>query len=424
MQNRSRGTVSRRRLVAAGATCLAATAARPVRSSASPANAAPGGVGHRWSAELLVRKDPVSGATIRQLTDYRAHSNHAYFTHPAWCDGGRKLVILSDRGNRTNLIRVDLATGEMVQLTDWEPAKVDSHRHAFVTNPAGDTAVFIYDGGLWALDLATLESRRLMRKPEGFSTTMPHVTADGKFVITGFQEDLSDRIRLDLNNGYVGFAEYWAAKPRSTIWRVPLAGGEPEMVYEERTWLNHFNPSPTLPHLMTFCHEGPWEKVDHRMWCLDLSSGRHWKLRPTAVQEPVGHEYWMADGERIGYHGSNAKGGLFGSIRYDNTDQVEGAFSAHCWHFHSHNLDLVVGDGEAKNPFLLAWRFRDGMFEGPKVIAEHRGSFHTQQVHVHPCVHDGGRRVLYTADPQGYGQVNIVEVPDWEMLPDRKAIGS
>jgi oligogalacturonide lyase len=101
---------------------------------------------------------------------------------------------------------------------------------------------------------------------------------------------------------------------------------------------------------------------------------------------------------------------------------VEGSFAAHCWHFHSHLLDLVVGDGDVNNPYLLAWRFRDGVFEGPKVIAEHRGSFHTQQVHVHPCVHAAGTKILYTADPQGYGQVNIVEVPDWEALPDRDAL--
>jgi oligogalacturonide lyase len=414
---------SRRTVLAAAGTALAATAIRPARSPAGPSAAAePGGVGHRSAAELTVRQDPVTGATIRQLTDYRAHSNHAYFTYSAWYDGGRKLVIISDRGNRTNLYGVDLETGEMVQLTDWDPAKVEPHRHAFVTNPVRDEVVYIYDGCIEALDLSTLTSRVLMRKPDGYTTTMPHVTADGRFVVTGFNEDLSGRIRMDIINGYVGFAEYWAAKPRSTIWKIPLAGGEPEMVHEERNWLNHFNASPKLPHLMTFCHEGPWHKVDHRMWCLDLATGRHWKIRPTAEREPVGHEYWMADGERIGYHGSNSKGGLFGSIRYDNTEQVEGSFAAHCWHFHSHLLDLVVGDGDVNNPYLLAWRFRDGVFEGPKVIAEHRGSFHTQQVHVHPCVHAAGTKILYTADPQGYGQVNIVEVPDWEALPDRDAL--
>ncbi len=55
-------------------------------------------------------------------------------------------------------------------------------------------------------------------------------------------------------------------------------------------------------------------------------------------------------------------------------------------------------------------------------VAEHRGSFHTQQVHVHPHVYANGTKVLYTADPQGYGQVNIVDVPAWDDLPDRAAV--
>lgn len=412
---------SRRTFLSATGAAVASMAGRACPTLAAAAAEA-GGVGRRLAAELTVRKDPVSGATIRQLTDYRAHSNHAYFTYSAWYDGGRKLVVISDRDNRTNLYGVDLETGGMVQLTDWDPKKVGTTRHSFVTNPIHDEVVYVYDDAIEALDLKTLSSRVLMRKPKGFNTTLPHVTADGRFVVTGFNEDFSDRIRLDINNGYIGFDEYWAAKPRSMIWRIPLAGGEPEVVHEERAWLNHFNASPQHPHLMTFCHEGPWEKVDHRMWGLDLATARHWKIRPTAEREPVGHEYWMADGERIGYHGSNAKGGLFGSIRYDNTEQVESSFAGHCWHFHSHLLDLVVGDGDIKNPYLLAWRFRDGRFEGPKVIAEHRGSSHTQQVHVHPCVHADGTKILYTADPQGYGQVNIVDVPAWDALPDLTAV--
>jgi oligogalacturonide lyase len=258
-----------------------------------------------------------------------------------------------------------------------------------------------------------------MPTPPGYVAGLMDVTADGQHVITGFSEDLSDRFQVDLGHGYIGFTETWAAKPHSTIWRVPLDGRAPQLAHEDHYWLGHFNASPTLPHVITFCHEGPWEKVDNRIWGLDLGTGKTWKIRPTAPGERVGHEYWMADGEHIGYHGGNAQGGFFGSIRHDNTDHVEAPFDAHCWHFHSHMLDLVVGDGNAQNPYLLAWRFRDGAFEGPKVLAWHRGSFHTQAVHVHPCVHAAGTQVLYTADPQGYGQVFIVEVPEWDALPDR-----
>jgi hypothetical protein len=30
--------------------------------------------------------------------------------------------------------------------------------------------------------------------------------------------------------------------------------------------------------------------------------------------------------------------------------------------------------------------------------------------------------VLYTADPQGYGQVFLVDVPEWDALPDRTSL--
>jgi oligogalacturonide lyase len=227
---------------------------------------------------------------------------------------------------------------------------------------------------------------------------------------------------MDLLNGYIGFNETWAAKPHSTIWKVPLDGSTPEQIYEEHYWLGHFNASPKHSNLMTFCHEGPWSKVDNRIWGLDIETGEAWKIRPTEAGECVGHEYWMADGEHIGYHGSNEHGGLFGSIRYDNTDQIEAPFDGHSWHFHSHMLDLIVCDGNAQEPYLLAWRLRDGVFEGPKVLAWHRGSFHTQGLHVHPGVFADGTKVLYTADAHGYGQVFIVDVPAWDDMPDRSAV--
>jgi len=97
--------------------------------------------------------------------------------------------------------------------------------------------------------------------------------------------------------------ELWAARPHSMIVRVDVDAGASEVIHEERCWCMHFNASPRLPNIMTFCHEGPWNKVAHRIWGLDLDSGRAWKIRPTGDGECVGHEYWMPDGEHIGYHG-------------------------------------------------------------------------------------------------------------------------
>lgn len=133
----------------------------------------------------------------------------------------------------------------------------------------------------------------------------------------------------------------------------------------------------------------------------------------------VGHKYWMPDGVHIGYHGKVAGAPVYGSIHYNNADQVEAPFAFNSWHFHSYNLDLVVGDGAATNPYLMLWRYRSGAFEGPRFLAWHHSSFHTQQVHVHPCFSPDGKQILYTANPQGYGQVFLVDIPVWESMPEK-----
>lgn len=378
------------------------------------------GTGSRWESELNVYQDPVSGATVHQLTNYKGHSSHFYFTYPCWYDKGRKIVFYSDRENRTNLFGVDLESGDITQLTDLDPAK--DRIGGLSKNPVREEIYFYHGDTLMALDLASLDARPLYTRPEGYVGGSANATADGKYLCAGYREDLSDKIVMDLGHGYVGFDECWEAHPHSMIVKIPVDGGPSEVVYEENYWLGHFNASPKLPNIVTFCHEGPWHKVENRIWGLDLDTGKTWQIRPNAPDEAIGHEYWMQDGEHVGYHGRTPEGPVYGSIRYDNADQVEVPFEGHCWHFHSYMLDLVVGDGDSDNPYLLLWRFGDGQFEGPKVLAWHRGSFHIQRVHLHPCFNTEGTQIVYTADPQGYGQVFVVDVPDLDSLPDRDSL--
>jgi len=377
-----------------------------------------GDAGRIWPSETSVRRDAESGATVRQLTDHMGHSNHAYFTNPCWYDAGRRILIASDRGNRTNFFGVDLEDGGIRQLTDLDPAHGPVGAQSISVNPVRREAYFQQGDTLWALDLESLSLRPLHRTQSGYTAGNANPTADGKYVITGRCQDLSERFPVDLGHGYVGFREIWEARPHCVLLRIPLDGGPAEEVFEDRCWLGHLNPSPTRPHLMTFCHEGPWDLVDHRIWGFDLSSRRAWKIRPTQPGETVGHEYWMDDGEHIGYHGRTAGGPVYGSVRWDGTDRLEAPFGFHSWHFHSYRLDHVAGDGDAEHPFLFLFRFRAGRFEGPKALVRHRGSFHTQRLHVHPCFSPDGTRILYTADPHGYGQVFLVDIPDWDGLPD------
>jgi oligogalacturonide lyase len=376
--------------------------------------------GTRFPPEWRTFTDRQTGVGVRQLTGYKGHSHHLYFTNPGWYAGGSKLLFGSDRGNRTNLFGIDLASGAITQLTDLDlpPPPAETSFLFASKNPRRDEVYFWHGRTLLALNLESLEERAIYQAPAGFMTNMLNVTADGRYICTGLFEDLSSRFDVDLLHGYVGFAEYWAAMPRSQIIRVDVDSGQAESVFEENYWIGHVNTSPTLPHLLSFCHEGPWEHVDQRIWGLDLTTGRAWKIRPSAPGERIGHEYWLADGERIGYHGVDAAGqSCYGSIRYDNTGQIEAPFPHGSTHFHSNDLSLIVGDGSRDQPQLLLWRFRDGQFEGPRVVLTHRGSFQTQILHVHPRLSPDGRQILFSSDASGYGNLHLIDVPDFAALP-------
>ncbi|MFC0216726.1 oligogalacturonate lyase family protein [Paenibacillus chartarius] len=381
-----------------------------------------------WPSEWSIVHDLITGLPMRQLTNYLAHSYHLYFTNDGWVDGGRKVLFGSERANASNLFCLDLGSGEIRQLTDYRDGKTN-FQNAYV-NPNGGEVYFTREAHIVALDLDSLAERTVYEAPNGYGLGNVSCTADGRLICFSLKEDLSDRIRTSLGAGYVGFEETARAKPHCQIVAVPAAGGEARVLHEERCWIGHVNASPTQPELLSFCHEGPWDLVDHRIWCLNIKTGDVWRIRDSGDRVFVGHEYWHADGVRIGYHGyteslDNADGKFIGSVRYDNTGREEESFPFQNMHIHSNNAELIVGDGQQTSAYhgeqrqdtIRLWKKIGGRLEGPRLLCRHRGSFQSQKVHVHPRFSPDGKHVLFTSDMNGYGNLYLIEVPDFESLP-------
>ena len=367
--------------------------------------------------EKKTYKDPSSGVEVTQLTNYRGHSHHFYFTNSGWYDNGQKVLFSSDRNNRTNLFGIHLDSGEIEQLTDLEPVPLPRELEFLRAsmNPVKDEVYFWYDLKLLALDLHTRTIRVLLEMEPGWCISMTNCSADGGYVYFGLWEDLSDRIRTDLLRGYVGFKETWEARPKSQIIRVSVEGGAAEVIFEEDYWIGHVNTSPTQPDILTFCHEGPWDKVDHRIWGLEASTGKDWKIRPTVEGEVVGHEYWFNDGVHIGYHGHKSQGPpILGRIRFDNTEAYEFNFPGQTGHIFSLNSKTIVGDGGS---VIRIWEWEGDRYAGPRILCRHDSSMHIQQTHPHPRISPDGKYVVYTSDRSGYGNVYTVPMARFETLP-------
>ena len=139
--------------------------------------------GASWTPELRIYSDPVSGATVRQLTSYLGHSSHFYFTYPCWFDQGRKILFSSDRDNRTNFFSVDLQSGDILQSTDLDPARGLPNVFMINKNPAREEAYFLQGRALLALNLQTLALREIFTIPEGYIGEGCCATADGKTLV-------------------------------------------------------------------------------------------------------------------------------------------------------------------------------------------------------------------------------------------------
>lgn len=370
-----------------------------------------------WPVELDTYEDPISGATVHQLTKYRCNSYHLYFTSNGWYDEGRRLLFVSERNNRVNLFSAELASGELTQLTDVDAEGGSAEMLTTAPNWKRNEVYFIQGNNLMAAELATGAVRSLYPAADGFRCGSYSATADGRFVCMAETEE---RPEIRKGPGYEGFHEMEKARPLCRIKKISVDGSGAETVWEEQRWITHVNTSPVLPNITTFCHEGPWTVVDHRIWVLDIDTGSAHKVRErTHPQEAIGHEYWHADGIHIGYHGHHPElGKLFGCMKHDGSDPREVQFPHHTGHIHSNDYSMIVGDGQKGTIWVRLWKWNGTDFDGPKVLCRHRSSFHTQIAHVHPRFSPDGTKVDYTSDTLGYCNVYVAEVPEFDSLPD------
>lgn len=366
-------------------------------------------------------QDRISGAEVRQLTDYRGHSEHPYFTDDGWYDNDRRMLFLSDRDNARNLFSIDIESGEISRLTDM-PAGGPVLQCPMHVNRWLNETYFHYNGCVYAVNLSSRETRPLYIVPKGFTFGGARPTGDGKYAVAGLTQDLSASVKANLAAGYIGFNEIFEAKPDCRIIRINLADNTVDEVRQEYCWIGHVNPSLTQGNIITFCHEGPWQLVDHRIWVLDLDDGKAVKFRERRKErEMIGHEYWFADGERIGYQAhqpsESGSASYFGFARYDGTGETEAPAVRVPGpdHVHSADFSFVVSD---TGKSIKGYKYNGKDFDGPRIIAMHDGSFDWGAHHPHPHVTRDGKSVVYNSTCSGYCNIYMTAIPeDFYALP-------
>lgn len=390
--------------------------------------------GQIFPSELTCYTDPKSGRKITQLTK-SGLTFHMYFTDNAFDIGGKKVYVLSNKGNGGeifNIFEIDTETGEMTQLTEEQPNGITIGN--FTKTPDSEYICYIVNKKtVKILHTPTGEIRTIYEEADNMIVHTASISCDKKTV--GFLRDEDVEVLPDGGPNYAGFRDKMYAIKEGRIACVGMDGTGFHDIFRDTTWINHFQFSPTDPNLAMFCHEGPWNEVLQRIWMIDMKNGRVWPCFRQGAGDCVGHEFWLRNGDivfdnrRDGHDGTisvtkeqcfakevpaSGKTPYFGFA--DRTGKVYRTVEMpyYCNHYIA-NQDASLFAGDNVEDIVLIKPAKDGSSAEIMTLANHNTTWKYQRSHCHPTFSWDGSKILYAADTDDENcNLFLVDVPkEW-----------
>lgn len=372
--------------------------------------------------QFVTRQDPDTGARVTRLTPLDVTCHRNYFYQKCFTNDGSKLIFGAEFGPNTgdpaspnwNYHRLDLNSQIATQLTD----QAGENTFGGFLSPDDKYLYFVRaERQLIRLHLGDLSEDIAYTVPAGWVGYGTWVSNSSCTKMVGIEIHADDWFPL---SDWKKFHEMFHKKPRCRLIRIDLATGEREVILEKDGWLGHPQYRPFDDNTVAYCHEGPHDLIDARMWFID-EDGSHMRCGKTHEKgESITHEFWVPDGSQM----------MFVSYLEGQTDRwictldpvtlVSRRITAMppCSHLMS-NADgtLLVGDGsgspvdvanasghEIKNdPYLHLFDLKAGT---RRTIARHDSSWRVykgnrQVTHPHPSFTPDQKQVLFSSDAEG-----------------------
>ncbi|MCX6134900.1 MAG: oligogalacturonate lyase family protein [Ignavibacteriales bacterium] len=347
----------------------------------------------------------VTDYTVVQLTTDKAEDIRLYFYNDGIVPAANSVVFSSTRTGRDNLFLINLNDGHITQVTDGRRIQGGSAVISIQKNE-----VYYFDSGaLCATDLSTFKSRKLgYAIPAGYATSSSlTITDDGEWLGIGIVESTNsgkkyptdfDRMRAKMDS-----------RPWSEILLVRTSSGEVRKVHREKQWISHVMVHPQNPNLVSYCHEGPWEIVDQRLWFVNADGSDNHPVRVEArTEDRVGHEYWFPDGKRMGYQVSTdwpRKGIGILDIATGHYKEYYNATDRHTEV--NYGCDLFVGDGRAEIPWINLYTISGDSLVCRHVF-RHDDDFKRSMDDPHPSFLAKSADILFTSNRDGNTNVYLL----------------
>lgn len=364
-------------------------------------------IGEKLESKRTVFQDARTGREVWKVTSWDGHDCVATYMYlQAFSRDERYLFFGSDRTGVFELYRLEIESGEAVQMTEHQAEGMDDKSLTRCNVHLERNEVIYPDGdAICASDIESLERRTIARisNPDWASIGGgPTYSGDGLRVLCAYRT----------NDGYAGIAQ------------AEVAGSDFEEVYRwphQGEGLGHVQGASTDEAIITFVQSpdrqnDPDETRERRArtWKLDAASG---EAEPFLVMPPghrATHEYWgKGRDKRLYFHRKTVPGWTptsIASIALDGSDYVEHYASPDRKLGHScvsGDRQWIVSDVQDKSGNeLVLIDLRTGSGEvlcwpDSSVVDGFSG-------HVHPSFSPSGQKVLYTSDASGKAAVFVV----------------
>jgi oligogalacturonide lyase len=386
-------------------------------------------IGQKWDSEIGELEDKKTGRTIRQLTA-RGNNVHLYFTENSLDTHRNEIIFRSDRASGEdkaphedplyNLFRMDLDTGEIVQLTN-EIKSVGG----VTKTPDSRIVVYTTENKIKKLDTETGEISTVYEETGNYRVGSPSISANRRYIAFCRNE------KVDVPRGpnYAGFKDRYYLVKDGRITLAYLDGSGWFDVFKDTHQVGHFQFCPDDSTLATYCHEGPWHLVTQRIWFLDFVSREAWPCFRQQEQDSIGHEFWTQDGYVFF---DNRGPGHDGTITSDRTQAVATHVAVkqsemipfvglidrrgnlvkridmpyYCNHYHANPDNTILVGDDVDDLVLIDISGEEAKLE---ILCNHKTSWHTQTSHCHPTWSWDGSRILYASDHGGRVNLYIIE---------------
>lgn len=371
-------------------------------------------------------RDPDTGAQVTRLTPPDVACPRNYFYQKCFTNDGRQILFGGEFDGVFNLWMLDLDNGQARQLTEGPG---DNYHGSFIA--PDDRSVFYVKNRneLRRVDLETLQESVIYTVPEGWKGAGTWVANTACTRIAAMEMRASDMATGA--TGWERFRNQFDIQPHERLLSIDIATGSARTVYEGKCYVGHPMYRPYDDSTMGFCHEGPHDLVDARMWLVNEDGSNLRKVKEHAPGEACMHEFWVPDGSSMMY------------VSYTKGEQERTIWTADpvtlrnecimsmppCAHLMS-NFDgsFLVGDGAGQlgdvadksghafeaDPYIHLFNLRSRTHHR---VCRHDTSWHeykgnTQSNHPHPSFAPDNRHILFSSDREGgLPGLYMVEIP-------------